>query len=112
MAIDLTSGTQPAFASISTLTTTCVQIRAVPHTRIAIKAATDLYIFNGVADGGAAPAAASRIALTAAEAAQVPIFTVGGAVDDTRYGTICVAAQSGSSLTLEAWSIPPERGAP
>ena len=112
MAIDLTSGAQPAFAAISDLTTACVQIRVPPHTRVAVKGNVGIYVFNGVDDGGEVASAASRISFAAAETMQAPTFTAGGAIPGQVYATVCVAAQSGSSHSLEAWTIPPEREAP
>jgi hypothetical protein len=108
MAIDLTADPQPAFASSGALTTTALEIRCKPHTQVTVKSAVALYIFNGVADGGTVPASA-RLALSADEAAAGASFVVGGPVAGQKYGTLCVAAQSGEDQTVYAFSTPPTR---
>jgi hypothetical protein len=112
MAIDLTAGTQPAFATNTSVGTTCTVIQAPPGYTVHILADGILYVFNDVADGDAAASAANRLELSATEAAQGLSFVVGGAVGSVSgksYGTICVAASTGT-VTVRAWATPPTRG--
>lgn len=114
MALDVTSetnGIQPAFASSSSVGTTAVEIRADPFSQVIVFGDTDLYIFNGVAEGGSVPATA-RKALTSTQAAQGLVVNIGGKVPGKDYGTVCVAAQSGTGNTVEVMSAPPIRVAP
>ena len=108
MALDLTSGAQPAFAAVTGAGTTATQIRATPHTTVVIYASAAVYAFNGVADGGTAPGATLRKAFSATQASGGLVFVVGGPVAGASYGTVCVAAQTGT-VDLEVYSIPPER---
>ena len=109
MALDLTSGAQPAFAAVTGAGTTATQIRATPHTTIVVYCSAAVFAFNGVADGGAAPAATLRKAFSATQASGGLVFVVGGPIAGERFGTVCIAAQSGT-VDIEAYSIPPERG--
>lgn len=111
MALDLTGEPQPTFASQTGAGTTCTEIRGHPHTTVAIYATGAIYAFNGVAEGAAAPGATLRKAYTATQAAQGVLLTLGGSVAGQTYGTVCVAAQTGT-VDLEAHSVPPERVAP
>ena len=110
MASDLTGSPQPQFGAQASATTNCTQIRGNPHTSVAIYANGAIYAFNGVNEGDAAPGAPERKAYTAAQAAAGILLTFGGAVQGATYGTVCVAAQSGT-VDLEAHSMPPERRA-
>lgn len=108
MALDLTTDPQPAFAAVTGAGTTATQIRAIPHSTIVLYATAAIYAFNGVADGGTAPAATARKAFTATQAGGGMVFVVGGAGPGVTYGTVCVAAQTGT-VDLEAYTVPPER---
>lgn len=109
MALDLTTDPQPAFAAVTGAGTTATQIRAIPHSTIVVYATAALYAFNGVADGAAAAGATARKAFSSTQAGGGMVFVVGGAGPGTTYGTICIAAQTGT-VDIEAYSIPPERG--
>ena len=111
MAIDVTSGPHPAFATDTSVGTTTTQIRAAPFTSVVVFADAAIYVFNGQGDGNAAASAADRVALTAAEAAQGVEFVVGGAVAASTYGTLEIAAQTGTA-TVRVWTRPPEVVAP
>ena len=108
MALDLTTDPQPAFAAVTGAGTTATQIRAIPHSTVVLYASGAIFAFNGVADGGTAPGATARKAFSATQAGGGMVFVVGGAGPGTTYGTICVAAQTGT-VDLEAYSVPPER---
>ena len=110
MALDLTTDPQPAFAAVTGAGTTATQIRATPHTTIVIYATAAIYAFNGIEDGGTAPGATARKAFTATQAGGGMVFVVGGAGPGVTYGTICIAAQTGT-VDIEAYSVPAERGA-
>ena len=69
MAIDLTTDPQPAFGSESSVGTDCTQIRGPAHTGVAIFATDAVYVFNGIDEGGAAPAATARKGYTSTQAA-------------------------------------------
>ena len=95
-AIDLTSGPLPRFGTEASAGTTCTQIRAAPGLRVKVLADGACYVFNGVDQGSAAPAAALRWELSASEAAAGFDFIVGGAGPGVNYGTICIAAKTGT----------------
>jgi len=105
MAIDLTGDPQPAFGTAAAAGTTCTEIQGLPGYKCKIIADGAIYIFNGVGDGGTVPAAANRIALSAAEAAQGYEVTFGGKVGAAQHATVCVAAQA-STVALRASSEP------
>ena len=108
MALDVSTGDQPAFAAVTGAGTTATQIRATPHTTVVIYASAAIFAFNGVADGAAAPGATLRKAFTATQAGGGIVQVVGGPIAGASYGTVCVAAQTGT-VDLEVQSIPPER---
>lgn len=105
MALDLTGSPQPAYATDATAGTTCTQIRGIPGYRFKIIADGIIYVFNGVAEAGAAPAAGLRMELSAAEAAQGYEGVFGGKVGAADYATVCVAAAAGT-VVLRASSEP------
>lgn len=111
MAIDLTSDPQPAFGSESSVGTDCTQIRGPAHTGVAIFATDAVYVFNGIDEGGAAPAATARKGYTSTQAASGIQLVFGGRVAGQDYATVCIAAQTGT-VTVEAYTLPPERVAP
>ena len=96
MAIDLTGKIQPAFGTDATADTTCTQIRGNKGHTIKILADGIIYLFNGIDDGEAAPAAASLLELSAAEAAQGYVVTLGERLEDLGYATVCIAAKAGT----------------
>ena len=108
MAIDLTSDPQPAFGAQTSVGTTAVQIRGPAHTSFAIFATGAAYVFNDVDEGGAVPAATARKACTANQMAAGLVLVFGGAVPGQSYGTVCIAAQSGT-VDVEAYTLPPEK---
>lgn len=97
-AIVLTGDPLPTFGTEASAGTTATVIQAPPGSRVKIIADVAIYLFNGVAQGAAAPAAASRIALSATDAAQGYTVVIGGAVAGGAFGTVCVAAQSGTAV--------------
>jgi hypothetical protein len=111
MAIDLTSDPQPAFGSESSVGTDCTQIRGPAHTGLAIFATGAVYVFNGVAEGGAAPAATARKSFGSDQAGSGIQLVFGGAIAGASYATVCIAAQTGT-VDVEAYTLPPERVAP
>jgi hypothetical protein len=110
-AIDLTTTglTLPAYKGKTGAADTCTEIRAPAGHEIRIVATGAIFLFNEVADGAAAPAATARIALTADVAAAGYATRVGGPNQGTTYGTVCVAAQSGT-VDLGVELLPQERG--
>lgn len=111
MALDLTTDPQPAFAAVTGAGTTCTEIRGKPFSSVNIYATGAVYLFNGVAEGGAAPAATARAAKTAAQMSSGWPGTFGGPVAGQSYATICIAAQSGT-VDITAETVPPERVSP
>jgi hypothetical protein len=81
------------------------------HTGVAIFATDAVYVFNGVDEGGAAPAATARKGYTSTQAASGIQLVFGGRVAGQDYATVCIAAQTGT-VTVEAYTLPPERVAP
>jgi hypothetical protein len=111
MAIDLTAANviRPTYKGVAAAGTTCTQIQAPPLHEIRIVASGAIYIFNNVADGGSAPDETGRIPITADVAAAGWTTRVGGADAGKSYGTVCVAAQSGT-VVLGVELLPNERG--
>ncbi len=98
MAIDITNTSiLPAFMAVAAADTNCTQIRVPPHHRVRIFADAAIYLFNGVSDGGATPAATLRKELTATQASAGYETIAGGAGPGVGYATICVAAQAGTA---------------
>lgn len=108
MAIDLTSDPQPAFGAQTGVGTTAVQIRGPAHTSVAVFASGAAYIFNGVDEGGTVAAATARKACTADQMSAGMVLVFGGAVPGQSYGTVCIAAQTGT-VNVEAYTVPPEK---
>tara|TARA_Y100000593_G_C4061550_1_gene214686 strand:- start:116 stop:454 length:339 start_codon:yes stop_codon:yes gene_type:complete len=112
MPIDVTAGPHPAFAASPTVAdAVCTEIRASPFSKVMVFGSGAMLLFNGVAEGDAAPAATLRKSLTADQAAAGLLMSVGGAVAGHPYGTICVAG-SGGTITVEVITVPPTREAP
>lgn len=108
MALDLTADPQPAFAAVTGAGTTCTEIRGIPHTSVNVYATGAVYLFNGVAEGAAAPAAALRAAKTADQMSSGWPGTFGGPIAGQTYATICIAAQA-STVDITAETVPSER---
>lgn len=111
MALDVTSDPHPAFAASTSVGTTATLIQARPFSQVMVFGSDALYLFNDVADGGTAAGATARKALDTTQAAAGIVINIGGPIPGADYGTVCVAAQSGT-ITVEVVSVPPVRQAP
>lgn len=111
MALDVTADPHPNFAYVASAGTTATQIRCQPYSEVQIFASGAIYVFNDVADGGTVAAITERLAVTATQAASGYAIVIGGPIPGQDYGTVCVAAQSGT-VNITAVSVPPKAPAP
>ena len=109
MAIDLTGSNR--FATDTTVGTTCTQIQAPPGYVVKVLASSDCYVFSGVDDGDAAPAAANRIEYTAAEMAsgisEPMVGPTAMNASGIMYAEVGIAAKTGT-VTVRCSAYPGE----
>ena len=106
--IDLTTGgSEPIFGTVAG-NDTATLVKARPYSTVTLQAQAAIHVYNGVAAGGATPAA--RFEFSASLAQSGVSFKLGGPAPGGSFATINIALQSGSGSVYASAEPPDNRG--